>query len=172
MLGGNSLNDDESVGVDDAGGDPLSELAAVAKAVGRNDDSYTRQLMGEAVILQTLSEPTISRINAQMRNGRLPESAASILRLMAGLTGFRLREISMAIAGTQGVLHGAGDPAGALGQRWLSARISTVGGGSQEMQRNGISERVLGLPREATPDRGVPFSEVLASRRRNAEPGR
>jgi hypothetical protein len=33
------------------------------------------------------------------------------------------------------------------------------------MQRNGVSERVLGLPREATPDRGVPFSEVLAMRR-------
>jgi alkylation response protein AidB-like acyl-CoA dehydrogenase len=75
----------------------------------------------------------------------------------------------MEIAGTQGVLRGAEDPAGAYGQRWLSARIATVGGGSQEMQRNGISERVLGLPREATPDRGVPFSEVLASRR--SQPG-
>ena len=71
----------------------------------------------------------------------------------------------MEVAGTQGVMHGADDLAGANGQRWLAARISTVGGGSQEMQRNGISERVLGLPREATPDRGVPFSEVLASRR-------
>jgi alkylation response protein AidB-like acyl-CoA dehydrogenase len=165
MLGGNSLNDDESFGIDDASVDSVGELAAVAKAVGRSQDSYTRQLIGEAVILQTLTEPTISRINAQTRTGRLPESAASILRLMAGLQGFRLREIAMEVAGTQGVMHGAEDPAGNLGQRWLAARISTVGGGSQEMQRNGISERVLGLPREATPDRGVPFSEVLASRR-------
>ena len=165
MLGGNSLNDDESFGIDDASVDSIGELAAVAKAVGRSQDSYTRQLIGEAVILQTLTEPTISRINAQTRTGRLPESAASILRLMAGLQGFRLREIAMEVAGTQGVMHSAEDPAGNLGQRWLAARISTVGGGSQEMQRNGISERVLGLPREATPDRGVPFSEVLASRR-------
>jgi alkylation response protein AidB-like acyl-CoA dehydrogenase len=95
----------------------------------------------------------------------MPESAASILRLMAGLTGFRLREIAMEVAGTQGVMNDGDDPAGAYGQRWLGARIGTVGGGSQEMQRTGISERVLGLPREATPDRGVPFSEVLASRR-------
>jgi alkylation response protein AidB-like acyl-CoA dehydrogenase len=165
MLGGNSLNDDESFGIDDASVDSVGELAAVAKAAGRSQDSYTRQLIGEAVILQTLTEPTISRINAQTRTGRLPESAASILRLMAGLQGFRLREIAMEVAGTQGVMHSAEDPAGNLGQRWLAARISTVGGGSQEMQRNGISERVLGLPREATPDRGVPFSEVLASRR-------
>jgi alkylation response protein AidB-like acyl-CoA dehydrogenase len=165
MIGGNSLNDDESFGVDDTSGDALGELAAVAKAVGRSQDGYTRQLIGEAVILETLGEPTISRINVQMRTGRMPESAASILRLMAGLTGFRLREIAMEVAGTQGVMNDGDDPAGAYGQRWLGARISTVGGGSQEMQRNGISERVLGLPREATPDRGVPFSEVLASRR-------
>ena len=165
MIGGNSLNDHAASGRDEAAGDAVGELAALAKAVGRNDDSYTRQLIGEAVILQTLREPTISRINAQLRTGRVPESAASILRLMAGLTGYRLREIAMEVAGTQGVMHGADDLAGASGQRWLGARISTVGGGSQEMQRNGISERVLGLPREATPDRGVPFSEVLASRR-------
>ncbi len=169
MLGGNSLNDDESFGVDDASGDTLTDLIAAAKAVGRSDDSYTRQLIGEAVILETLTKPTTSRINASLRTGRLPESAASILRLMAGLQGYRLREIAMEIAGTQGVLDGADDPVGRYGLRWLSARISTVGGGSQEMQRNGISERVLGLPREATPDRGVPFSEVLASRR--SQPG-
>ena len=165
MLGGNSLNDNESFGVDDASGDSLSELVAVAKATGRSNDSYIRQLIGEAVILETLGQPTTSRINASLRAGRLPEAAASILRLMAALTGYRRREIAMEIAGTQGVMRGAGDPAGAQGQRWLGARISTVGGGSQEMQRNGISERILGLPREATPDRGVPFSEVLASRR-------
>ena len=165
MIGGNSLNDHAASGGDDAAGDSVAELVAVAKAVGRSEDSFTRQLIGEAVILETLREPTISRINAQLQAGRTPEAAASILRLMAGLTGYRCREIAMKIAGTQGVMNGAGDPAGAYGQRWLGARVSTVGGGSQEMQRNGISERVLGLPREATPDRGVPFSEVLAARR-------
>ena len=69
------------------------------------------------------------------------------------------------IAGTQGVMRGRDDPVGAFGQQWLGARTGTIAGGSQEMARNGVSERVLGLPREATPDRGVPFSEVLAARR-------
>ena len=168
MLGGNSLNDHAATGGEDASGDSIGELVAVAKAVGRSDDSYTRQLIGEAIILQAFPEALVNRINASLKTGRLPESAASILRLMAGLTSYRLREIAMEVAGTQGVMHGADDPAGAYGQHWLGARISTVGGGSQEMQRYGISECVLGLPREATPDRGVPFSEVLASRRQRA----
>ena len=69
MIGGNSLND-HAVAGEEGEGDSIGELAALAKAVGRNDDSYTRQLIGEAVILETLGEPTISRINAQLRTGR------------------------------------------------------------------------------------------------------
>jgi alkylation response protein AidB-like acyl-CoA dehydrogenase len=164
-IAGNSLNDYSLPGGEDAG-DALTEIVALARAIGRSRDGYTRQLIGEAVILETLSETTINRINTLMRTGRMPETATSVLRLMAGLRGYRLKEIAVEIAGTQGVMHSHDDPIGMYGQRWLAARIDTIGGGSQEMSRNGISERVLGLPREAAPDRGVPFSEVLASRRR------
>jgi hypothetical protein len=43
---------------------------------------------------------------------------------------------------------------------WLGARIGTVAGGTNEMQRNVVSERVLGLPREYAPDKDRPFAEV------------
>jgi alkylation response protein AidB-like acyl-CoA dehydrogenase len=165
MIGGNSLNDHSLSSGEEGEGDDIGELAALAKAVGRNDDGYTRQLIGEAVILETLPEALVGRINQALRTGRMPEAAASILRLMAGLQGYRLKEIAQEIAGTQGVMRGRDDLVGAYGQQWLGARTGTIAGGSQEMARNGVSERVLGLPREATPDRGVPFSEVLAARR-------
>jgi hypothetical protein len=42
----------------------------------------------------------------------------------------------------------------------LVARTSTIAGGTNEMQLNQISERVLGLPREATPDKDVPFAKI------------
>ena len=87
MIGGNSLNDHALAAARKATGDAIGELAALAKAVGRNDDSYTRQLIAEAVILETLPEALISRVNAGLRTGSMPEAAASILRLMAGLQG-------------------------------------------------------------------------------------
>ena len=116
-------------------------------------------------MLEALADPTISRINAQLRAGRMPPPAASIVRLLSGLKGFRLAEIALQIGGTRAVMDGRDDPVGVLGQRWLGARTGTIAGGSVEMQRNGISEHVIGLPREATPDRDVPFSQVLANRR-------
>jgi alkylation response protein AidB-like acyl-CoA dehydrogenase len=164
MLGGNSLNDHVVVG-GEGESDSIGELVALAKAVGRNNDSYTRQLIAEAVILQTLPEPLITRVNTGVRTGRMPEAAVSILRLMAGLQGLRLKEIGLEIAGTQGIIRGGNDSIGEFGRQFLGARVGTLAGGSTEMSRNLVSERVLGLPRETSPDRGVAFNEVLAMRR-------
>lgn len=47
------------------------------------------------------------------------------------------------------------------GTGWLGARGGTLAGGSNEMQRNIVSERLIGLPREPSFDRDLPFNEVL-----------
>jgi hypothetical protein len=51
------------------------------------------------------------------------------------------------------------------GTQWLGARGDTLAGGSNEMQRNIVSERLLGLPREPSPERGMPFNEVIRQQR-------
>jgi alkylation response protein AidB-like acyl-CoA dehydrogenase len=169
MVGGNSLNDHVSPGGGEGEADTIGELVALARAVGRDKDPHARQLIGEAIVLEALANPTISRINAQLRAGRMPPPAASLVRLMSGLSQYRIKEIALEVGGTRAMMADAGDPVGIHAQRWLGARIGTIAGGSSEMQRNGISERVLGLPREATPDKDVPFSQVLANRRQAQE---
>ncbi len=169
MVGGNSLNDHMAPAGGEGEADTIGELIALARAVGRDQDPHTRQLVAEAIVLEALADPTISRVNAQLRAGRMPPPAASLVRLMSALTQYRTKEIALEIGGTRATMNGVGDPVGIHAQRWLGARIGTIAGGSNEMQRNGISERVLGLPREATPDKDVPFSQVLASRRQRQE---
>jgi alkylation response protein AidB-like acyl-CoA dehydrogenase len=165
MVGGNSLNDHVATVSREGAADSGHELVALARAVGRSQDAHTRQLLAEALILQALEGPTISRVNAQLSAGRMPPQGAAIVKLLSSLSQYRIKEIALEIGGTRATMNGSDDPVGVHAQRWLAARIGTIAGGSNEMQRNVISERVLGLPRESSPDRDVPFSQVLASRR-------
>ena len=80
----------------------------------------------------------------------------------------RRSDIALEIAGARAGVWEAEDVEGGIGVRYLARQAHELGGGSTEIQRNIISERVLGMPREPAADRGVPFNQV----RRNAMPTR
>jgi hypothetical protein len=65
----------------------------------------------------------------------------------------------LAITGSAGVVDG-GDDLIHNGERYLSRQAIALGGGTTEIARNIIAERVLGFPREFAADRGVPFNQV------------
>jgi hypothetical protein len=76
----------------------------------------------------------------------------------------RLAEIAIAISGDEGVIW-ASDEAQAEPSRFLlGCRAVAISGGRNEIQRNIVSERLLGLPREPSFDRDLPFSEVVRNR--------
>ena len=72
-------------------------------------------------------------------------------------------ELAKDIAGTSGLLKdGApfGDDALGWAGGWLYARALTIGGGTSEVQRNIIAERVLGLPHDVDVEKGKSWAQA------------
>ncbi|HMG44724.1 MAG TPA: acyl-CoA dehydrogenase family protein [Acidimicrobiales bacterium] len=142
-------------------GDTLLELV---RDVGRLADPRARDLVGEAHALRLVQGKMVSRITRGIATGAFTDQAASIIRLMAGVVGNRTTTIGFELAGPHAVAWP--DDAAALGELglgYLTRQASSIGGGTTEMARNVISERVLGMPRERAADRDVAFRDVPRS---------
>jgi alkylation response protein AidB-like acyl-CoA dehydrogenase len=145
-----------------------TDLVSLARSVGRTRDPFVRQCVGEGRVLALVQEHTSRRVMGAMARGELPPAAGAILRLMGARHGVRRTDLALEIAAIGAGVWRPGDATGAVGVRYLARQGSELGGGSTEIQRNIVSERVLGMPREPAADRGVPFRDV----RRNAMPTR
>ena len=144
---------------------PAWHLVELARGRGRAADGEARQLVAEAHALGTVRGQLSRRVSTATRAGLMPGASSALLKLMTSTTSVRLTDIGLELAGS-GAVVGPTDDQGAseYGEAYLSRQTICLGGGTNEMQRNMISERVLGMPREHSADRDVPYGEV----RRNA----
>ena len=145
-----------------------SDIMELALATGQASDPTVPQLVGEDYALRFAQDETTRRVGAAMANGQLPPTAGALLRLMSARASVRRSDMVLAIAGGAAAAWHEGDAATWVGERFVSRQSGEIGGGTTEMQRNIISERLLLMPREYAADRGVPFNEV----RHNASPSR
>jgi alkylation response protein AidB-like acyl-CoA dehydrogenase len=142
--------------------------AMVARDAGRLADPVARDLIGEARMLDLVAGALQRRVSAGVRSGALTPEAAAVARSFTATKTLRATTIRYEIAGELAAAWSAGDGAAAgAGDSFLMRQVAAIGGGTTEMARNVISERVLGMPREQAPDRGIPFRDVPrgASRR-------
>jgi alkylation response protein AidB-like acyl-CoA dehydrogenase len=138
-----------------------SLIRDVARDAGRLDDDRTRELLGEARTMDLAEAELDRRLGAGMAAGTLTDQASAIGRLFHGMTEVRGRTIAFEIAGAAGAAWSDGDGMVAeIGHDFLMRQTGTIGGGTTEMARNVISERVLGMPRERSMDRDVAFRDV------------
>jgi alkylation response protein AidB-like acyl-CoA dehydrogenase len=136
-------------------------LVQLTRAFGTNESPRARQLVAEAHVLTTVRAHLIARINTATRTGVLAPQAAAVLKMFTSEASARITTIGFELAGPEAVIGENPSPGGsALGTEYLVRQARCIAGGSNEIQRNNISERVLGMPRERSDDRDRPFSEV------------
>jgi alkylation response protein AidB-like acyl-CoA dehydrogenase len=138
-----------------------SSALDVARDAGRLTDPTVRDLIGEARMLDVVGEELQRRIGDGIATQTMSGETSAIGRVFVGVVAARRMTIQFEIAGAAGAAWSDDD--GELthcGTDFLMRQTSCIGGGTIEMARNVISERVLGMPRERTLDRDVAFRGV------------
>jgi alkylation response protein AidB-like acyl-CoA dehydrogenase len=130
----------------------------LARRLGRTHDPVLRQ---EMVALHSLIQ--INRLNIQRARERSQRTGGegNIAKLMDSEINRRFRDVSLRIIRADGLLaarSSATDPS--IAEVVLNAQGPPIYGGTDQIQRNILGERVLGLPKEPGPEKTTPFSEL------------
>jgi alkylation response protein AidB-like acyl-CoA dehydrogenase len=142
------------------------DVVGAARKAGRLDDPRTRDLIGESRILSIATNALERRLATIAASGNGNDQVSAIGRLFRGEAYARLATIAFDIAGASAATW-TDDGEEGPGMRFLTRQVSSIGGGTTEIARNVIAERVLGMPREASGDRDIPFRDVPRSSRRS-----
>ncbi len=153
----------DPIGVIHGSGD-TSAVLTVAREAGRMDDPVVRDMVGEARMLDLVGKELAKHVTESIRTERLTDQAAALVRLHKGMSVNRIVTLALEAAGAAGAAWDGDGATATSAVSFLMRQGGSIGGGTTEMARNVVSERVLGMPRERTLDRDVPFRDVPRSR--------
>jgi alkylation response protein AidB-like acyl-CoA dehydrogenase len=151
------------------------DLVSLARRLGRDKDPIVRQLIAEAHIDDYTRAQLAYRIAGLLGDGGRDPGIAAYGKLATGTFNPIRARIALEIGGAGALVWDQGDRSGMEPSiNYLNSRVLSIAGGSNEVQRNGIGERVLGLPREPAFDLDRPFRDVVrsAGSQWNGKPGR
>ena len=132
-----------------------------AKATGRNSDPALRQEIAKLLATARASEWTARRAQAARALGRPPGPEGSLAKLASSNIARAAAHVHTRISGAESMLSGEdGALDGVIAEILVSVPGGSIAGGTDEIQRNIISERALGLPRGPAVDVGKPFRDV------------
>jgi alkylation response protein AidB-like acyl-CoA dehydrogenase len=164
----------------DGGGDPVSVLAGglgaiteMAKANGKIKQPSTRQALMKLHTLNELGRFNNLRLRAAKAAGKDIPGLPNIAKLSMSEIVRESRDIGLDVVGAQGMLHAygkeerealdaaTGNPRlGLITELALFAQAPPIYGGTDQVQRNIIGERVLGLPKEPGDAKNTPYKDL------------
>jgi alkylation response protein AidB-like acyl-CoA dehydrogenase len=133
-------------------------LIDFAREHGVSDDPRTRQGLADLYTKTRIQKFLSMRMLTAASQGKVPGPEGSIGKLFGARVLTQMGELALSIAGPSGVARV--DDSYRWNQTMLGAPASHIAGGSDQVLMNIIGERVLGLPGEPRPDKGVAWKSV------------
>src|SRR5262245_13134651 len=139
----------------------VAPLVELARRLGRDRDPAVRQQIVRLHTLARLNAWNGLRVRATVQAGGKAGGETSIGKLMGSHIARQWRDTASEISGAQGMLAGSDGPLdGAVALQMLATPAPAIYGGTDQIQRNIIGERVLGLPTERDLSKEIPFREL------------
>jgi alkylation response protein AidB-like acyl-CoA dehydrogenase len=137
------------------------EVIARAKANGTWDDPAVRNRLVQLWVEGKLSVFNMQRAMAVRRAGGQPGPEGSVGKLYSTTYNMKLQVASVDIMGAETTAWSTDDAAAGMRVRtFLRSRGNSIEGGTSEIQRNILGDRVLGLPREPDASKDLPWKDV------------
>ena len=148
-----------SGGVDRIGGLGIDHAFELARASGRSAEPVVRQELMRLFSEERIRDWTNQRVRAQVKAGRSPGPESSVGKVHQGDLNQRVQLLVTELLGMDAVAW-AGDRMPREVRGMLRSRANTIEGGTSEINKNVVGERVLGLPREPDPWRAASWRET------------
>jgi alkylation response protein AidB-like acyl-CoA dehydrogenase len=132
-----------------------------AKETGAINDPVVRQEIAKLLTLSKSAEWTARRARAAQMQGKPQGPEGSLGKLASSHVARLAARVHTMITGAEAMLSGTDAPReGVISEILISVPAGSIAGGTDEIQRNIISERVLGMPKEPRTDNDRPFRDV------------
>ena len=135
----------------------IDRLLSLVRERGSGDDPVLRDLFMRAWSEARVIALTARRATDAIAAGRIPGPEGSGMKLRGSDAFRRYVDVAMRVLGPHAI---AGDAAGEWQTLFLTAPSLAIRGGTDEIQRNIVGERVLGLPAEPRVDRDLPYDRL------------
>jgi alkylation response protein AidB-like acyl-CoA dehydrogenase len=143
-------------------------LVKLAKANGAIENPVVRDQLMRLYCMESTKSMVALRTRAEMKAGKTPGPGGSLGKLMGSQISWFYRSIALEIAGVGSVAWETDNVSGSyLNKYVLNTFQNGIAGGTDEIQRNIIGERVLGLAREPSVDTSVPFRDLKVGTQRS-----
>ena len=133
-----------------------------ARQLGSNTDPVVRQELVKLYVAERILAFMGQKMRDEIAAGIQVGAKGSVAKLATAIISRQSAALGMAISGASSQAWDPADPSGGvLSTAMCFSPMTAIAGGTSEIQRNTIGERVLGLTKEPQVDRDVPFREIL-----------